>query len=182
MNAEEFRESQISSPLFHDDGEYLPATLSVFPTFGSDISDEPGKHIVHRHGWPSSGNSFTDLDGWQSLNQSHFEGVECPMNEETIAMQYSFTDLAIIDDDPSVQRQSIQFESTPQASSPISTNSTKHRSDEAKRPVTESKARTRRSSVNPYLETLNPYGRGGKPRCDRCRSQRQRVRSQSASH
>src|SRR5271155_962190 len=92
------------------------------------------------------------------------------LSSGAIAMRYSSTDPATMEDEAGAQ-QSNQFGSTPMTSSPLSTNSNVRSPEEPQQPVTGAKIRKRRPPVNgPLLEPPNPYGRKGKPRCERCRN------------
>jgi len=170
---DEPRESFYSAPLVYSDREILYAS-SISATLNSGVS---GRLVLPTDCPPSSANALNDRDEWQSLNQSYFDEVESPTNERANAMGYPATEPVMMDGDVGVQ-QLKQFDSIPVASSPLSTyHNIGSPSDEPQKPVPGTKVRTRRPAVNPILEPPNPYGRKGKPRCERCRNQRQRVRS-----
>ena len=165
-----------STSLFYDDREILYAS-SISATFNSGAVAVSDGSLLPPGSSPSNANGFNDRDGpWQGLNQSHFE-AESPTNECAIALRYSSAQPVMMDADVGVQQWK-QFDSTPVPSSPLSTNSNiRSPGDELQKSVTATRIRTRRPAVNPALEPPNPYGRKGKPRCERCRNQRQRVPS-----
>jgi hypothetical protein len=165
----------LSSPSrFYDDREILYAS-SIPATFNSGaiaVSDGP---VLPPGSSPLNANGFNDRDEpGQSLHESYFE-AEGPTNELAIALRYFSAEPVLMDADV---QQSRQFDSTPVPSTPLSSNSNiRSPGDEQQNSVTTAKVRTRRRAVNPVLEPPNPYGRKGKPRCERCRDQRQRVPS-----
>jgi hypothetical protein len=171
---DELRGFLASPSLFYDDREILYAS-SISATFNSGaiaVSDGP---VLPPGSSLSNANGFNDRDeAWQSLNQNYFE-AESPTNERAIALRYFSAEPVMMDADV---QQSKQFDSTPVPSTPLSTNSNiRSPGDELQESVPAARIRTRRRAVNPVLEPPNPFGRKGKPRCERCRDQRQRVPS-----